>query len=1543
MIQATYNGSEMKLYLDGVLENTSTRAGAVANTTGPLTIGIDAGDLASNGFEGIIDQVVVHNTSLAYNTIRNHYRLKNGTWYWYVRADDFINSTESGEYHININVNKKPSITQVILNSTSGSNLPIDNLTRYVINATDADGNEIKNITDWRVNNKSYAVLNMPFEANNWNETAWTKDFTKNKNDGKVYDADWQKRGGYDGWGAYEFTGQQKIRVSHRPSLNISKEITMEAWIYPTQFVADGIIYAKPHTSFVNPFIIYGLGYSSSNLRYDLALADGATQRNCPSSNNAVKLNTWQHIAATFNGTTTKLYIDGKLNSSCNFTEFNISTNSMPLYLGHYPYQNNQYSYKGKLDEVKIYNRTLSAQQINALYNNRTDQIVSQETTAGETWQACATPNDRRENGAQVCSNNLTIAVRPKVYPDQTLDGAKYFLNETAILRANITSPYLLDTVYANVTLPNGTTIRVNLTNVSAITYEANFTNLLLRGIYNITFFANNTAGFANASETSYFDRISLDIIDILTGNMTQNVYADYSTTVLQNTSGVLDLNITINSTRVPSIILYNHSENSMHSVIRLSDYTNEDTQGFADSGWAIDLTGINMTYANVTAYTDGNHLLKCTNMSWTTLQCADEFEYTYVKDVQNGTTYNILLNASDPIFITTIIGNNSINDTTLVQQQPNTNYGALTAMRVGRAVGAATNFRSLIRFNLTGIPQGAVINSARLGLYFFRIPGADSTANRTYNIFKVQQNPARDWIELQATTNNYTSAATWTNPGGDFVGTPTDSINFNSSSLNSFVYWDVTSDVQNFSDNRNLDFGWIIADNQSAGNTRRDFRSKEVANAALRPVLLLNYTEYTALLAARTNFTPFTFSSSAYVPVFTILFNTTMNQTNITMLSSFNIEKTTGTGIDIISAKVYLDGVLVATDPDIRTAAIGEPQTAGIIPIMQNVTNGTHNITVAFERTGNGNVKVSNIDFNIIEMTSAKGGNVRGQITPANYQHTAGGTGYPYAFNWTINRTCPGNAFVTSKGTHSSTGVNTAISYKFIDKDTLEESPTWEAVTLNSSDVHSMSGNWLFYNQIAGVNNMSVGSRNYQAGRTTTVNMTIFDASMNDCAKRTIHAVRTTSNLTNWSTALTINDTWTKIVAHNVTMKYGTGLFASFTSTPQLVGGDPNAQNLTQRITVRGPGANCTIEKRLGLFGALDAGNLYVYTVCENLTVGQTYEIAGWGKAGAGRTYNQYDEAISTFEINPKPVEQIQLETRPDLEPINLTFSDNNPKENQNITITATVINNGASASDIPVAFYDGNCTNGTQINGNKTILQLNKSQTTTVNVTWIASPVGPHNIYVCVDPNNIINESNETNNNLNNTLNVQAWQLYYGRADGNLTLQKTTCELEYSWLAIDNGTIYITDIDDSFNFPFLQALGRNITGGPSTNDFAEADALLNMTGFNDSVQILFAVNASVPKQTTTFTIINREVQNVPYINSTNTSNFITGILWDTRNDTDGQYGTVDNETLVFVANINRNATGKYGTYDYEIYIPRNLAKYSGLTDRVRFYTELR
>ncbi|MDP4012945.1 MAG: LamG domain-containing protein, partial [Candidatus Nanoarchaeia archaeon] len=60
--------------------------------------------------------------------------------------------------------------------------------------------------------------------------------------------------------------------------------------------------------------------------------------------------------------------------------------------------------------EIIVYNRSLSAEQVRALYANRTDIIVSQNTRHFENWSACVTPNDGSVDGSTKCTTqNVTI------------------------------------------------------------------------------------------------------------------------------------------------------------------------------------------------------------------------------------------------------------------------------------------------------------------------------------------------------------------------------------------------------------------------------------------------------------------------------------------------------------------------------------------------------------------------------------------------------------------------------------------------------------------------------------------------------------------------------------------------------------------------------------------------------------------------------------------------------------------------------------------------------------------------------------------------------------------------------------------------------------------------------------------------------------------------------------------------------------------------------------------------------------------------------
>jgi hypothetical protein len=112
------------------------------------------------------------------------------------------------------------------------------------------------------------------------------------------------------------------------------------------------------------------------------------------------------------------------------------------LFIGWYDYFN------GMIDELRIYSRCLSTEQISQRYNETKDGITSSstlshtETRTGETWTCQITPNDAHQDGTTKTSNSLLVLPGPQVPPvvsnvqvwgQTTLSTSRVWSNETII------------------------------------------------------------------------------------------------------------------------------------------------------------------------------------------------------------------------------------------------------------------------------------------------------------------------------------------------------------------------------------------------------------------------------------------------------------------------------------------------------------------------------------------------------------------------------------------------------------------------------------------------------------------------------------------------------------------------------------------------------------------------------------------------------------------------------------------------------------------------------------------------------------------------------------------------------------------------------------------------------------------------------------------------------------------------------------------------------------------------------------------------------
>jgi len=85
------------------------------------------------------------------------------------------------------------------------------------------------------------------------------------------------------------------------------------------------------------------------------------------------ELNKWHHYVISKGTVETKMYIDNKYIGSCFYGPVNNNTN--PLFVG--AHNNNIYNLKGRIDELKIYNRAIIPEEVEQLYNQRVLQKLN--------------------------------------------------------------------------------------------------------------------------------------------------------------------------------------------------------------------------------------------------------------------------------------------------------------------------------------------------------------------------------------------------------------------------------------------------------------------------------------------------------------------------------------------------------------------------------------------------------------------------------------------------------------------------------------------------------------------------------------------------------------------------------------------------------------------------------------------------------------------------------------------------------------------------------------------------------------------------------------------------------------------------------------------------------------------------------------------------------------------------------------------------------------------------------------------------------------
>jgi len=327
-------------YLDGNIGSYYFAAGSGNLDTNIKFIGDDVGTWSANPFNGELSNVQFWNTNLSGTEIETLY-------------------------------NNGSPLTTAIESSNLKAWYKLDNTatfsTNWSIPDTSGNGNTgtSSGMTEQNLVNNNVSTLN---GASHGMTTANL--VTSDLNRSLLYSS---YSMGFDGT-------DDSITIPDSSSLNFSGNTTLSAWVYATAASStfDMVITKNSTDNASIQFQLY-LQYSNSSTK---KIRFKASAESSPvSSTGTLSNNVWNHIALSINSGVTNgsvFYINGQPAGTATFS---ITANTEDVYIG--DKSSNQYEFEGNINNVSVFNRALSENDILTIYNGGAPNDISSLSPVG--------------------------------------------------------------------------------------------------------------------------------------------------------------------------------------------------------------------------------------------------------------------------------------------------------------------------------------------------------------------------------------------------------------------------------------------------------------------------------------------------------------------------------------------------------------------------------------------------------------------------------------------------------------------------------------------------------------------------------------------------------------------------------------------------------------------------------------------------------------------------------------------------------------------------------------------------------------------------------------------------------------------------------------------------------------------------------------------------------------------------------------------------------------------------------------------------------
>jgi hypothetical protein len=308
-------GSNYTFYVDGSLNGTATNGTTIPNAASPLTIGW--GETLGKTFNGALDEVRVYNRTLSAGELRSLY----------------------------------------------SAGLP-----------TKTSTSQNTRFTGGLVLNQSFNGPDVSFFSN----TAFDRSGQGNNGIFVNMSTSSSRVPAKIGQGL-RFDGiDDHIRISQNSSLRPTVSVSVASWVRSTENITNSKIACHDYRgngTWDAPFISYCLQASASGGDLGKPQLDITTTGSAFSvltANRVIPLNQWHHIVGTFDSSLSsnqmKIYIDGVLDNQTTKTGIIEYGGTADLAIGADSPHHVDELFRGNLDEVRVYNRALSATEVVTLY-----------------------------------------------------------------------------------------------------------------------------------------------------------------------------------------------------------------------------------------------------------------------------------------------------------------------------------------------------------------------------------------------------------------------------------------------------------------------------------------------------------------------------------------------------------------------------------------------------------------------------------------------------------------------------------------------------------------------------------------------------------------------------------------------------------------------------------------------------------------------------------------------------------------------------------------------------------------------------------------------------------------------------------------------------------------------------------------------------------------------------------------------------------------------------------------------------------------------